>query len=235
MGDSVHFVKLQADNVGGDHCCYYARCTWTDEEDVHIVILDRDKAWNLTLEKNEIEALEKKMRMKEISSWAKEAFSSKKGPNSGHLFSISEDENTLIWKKAGDAGSKMKVKVGSFDLQRMNFDDAQAQVLGEAIDGFAEMKGKCEEMSSKHENLVADLKECRTKCEEFLKGKEKIEDKLYEQFLPILQSKQDKIREMKKRDDGAITGPVKEDGEDSYGSDTDIDEEDGPQKKVAKK
>ena len=66
------------------------------------------------------------------------------------------------------------------------------------------------------------LKEELRKCQEALKGmaesKEELETKMYEQFLPILQSKQDKIRELKGM------GRMKTaNDEDSYGSSTDVD------------
>ena len=70
----------------------------------------------------------------------------------------------------------------------------------------------------RNEKLKEELRKCQAALKDMVESKEELETNLYEQFLPILQSKQDKIRELKGM--GRMT---KANDEDSYGSSTDVD------------
>ena len=67
--------------------------------------------------------------------------------------------------------------------------------------------------------MKEELRKCQEALRELTESKEDLETNLYEQFLPILQSKQDKIRQLK-----GMASIKKPDDEDSYGSSTDVDE-----------
>ena len=70
----------------------------------------------------------------------------------------------------------------------------------------------------RNEKLKEELRKCQAALKDMAESKEELETNLYEQFLPILQSKQDKIRELKGM------GRMKTaNDEDSYGSSTDVD------------
>ena len=72
---------------------------------------------------------------------------------------------------------------------------------------------------SRHEELKEELRKCQKALKDMVESKEELETNFYEQFLPILQAKQDKIRELK-----GMGRMEKTKDEDSYGSSTDIDE-----------
>ena len=67
--------------------------------------------------------------------------------------------------------------------------------------------------------MKEELRKCQKALKDMVESKEELETNLYEQFLPILQAKQDKIRELK-----GMGRMEKTNDEDSYGSSTDIDE-----------
>ena len=71
----------------------------------------------------------------------------------------------------------------------------------------------------RNEKLKEELRKCQAALKDMAESKEELETNLYEQFLPILQSKQDKIRELK-----GMGRMKKANDEDSYGSSTDVDE-----------
>ena len=71
----------------------------------------------------------------------------------------------------------------------------------------------------RNETLKEELRKCQAALKDMAESKEELETNLYEQFLPILQSKQDKIRELK-----GMGRMKKANDEDSYGSSTDVDE-----------
>jgi hypothetical protein len=88
-------------------------------------------------------------------------------------------------------------------------------------------------LQGRHNTLMQDLKVARSKVVEFEKGKNEVEKELFEQFLPILHSKQDRIKELTKRL-AKGEGSGEKDDDVSYGSDTDVDEDaEPPAKKMS--
>lgn len=69
---------------------------------------------------------------------------------------------------------------------------------------------------------MSQVAQYEKKLQDLVSDKETLETSLYEQLLPILQSKQDKIRELQS---GGKVVTKQEHVEDSYGSGTDVDEE----------
>ena len=60
---------------------------------------------------------------------------------------------------------------------------------------------------------------------DFEKTKNELEDKFYESFLPILNSKKEKIVELERRLESGGRVEEKEEESDGYGGDTDVEEE----------
>ena len=75
---------------------------------------------------------------------------------------------------------------------------------------------------------MAEMKKSRTMLRNFEKVKEEIEDRLYETFLPVLNSKKRKIRELEERlgDSHNTETRVSHDREE-YGSDTEEEKSEG--------
>ena len=101
-----------------------------------------------------------------------------------------------------------------------DLDSARLAFMDCAVTAAAGKGGKDEELEARHEKLKEELRKCQEALKEMVESKEELETNLYEQFLPILQSKQDKIRELK----GMGRVKKEENDEDSYGSSTDVDD-----------
>ena len=102
-------------------------------------------------------------------------------------------ENELIWKK--DSG-KIKIKLYTFPTQVVDC----VQVHKEIFE-FSQKKMREEEQAKNmyKENflkLSEDRKGLLLRVSQMTKDKEKLEEDLYSHFLPILNAKKDKIREL---------------------------------------
>ena len=231
MSSSVHVIKLRSEAKDSG---LFAKVTWLDK-DIHLVILDNNRAWSCSIEDSELDVLGKKLRLDSIRDWAKEAFTQS---STAHQFSVGKEG--LTWKKTGDTEeSKMKLRIGVFPVTELNYSDAPQDILESALEAVEDSKKSYEDLSERHNTLMSHLKECKAQLEEFKKAKLDLEGEMYEQFLPILQSKQDQIKDLTRRlaKRGGGVGDTQDQDEnekvDSYGSDTDVDE-DTPSKRARK-
>jgi len=217
MANLTHIVKLHTD-------CdpFFARALWNkDQRGVDVLLLQKDKAWKIVLKSNDMEAVAKKLQVEEneATTWMREAFMN--GGSSKHFFTIYDGDNYLVWKRASDSPeSRMRLRLGSFPMTEANdLDAARVEFMDCAVEAAAGKGGKDEALEARHDKLKEELRKCQEALKDMAESKEELETKLYEQFLPILQSKQDKIRELK-----GMGRVKKENDEDSYGSSTDVDE-----------
>ena len=111
---------------------------------------------------------------------AREAFSS--GVNLDKYDFVIKEEN-LVWRKVG---GKAKIKIMEIPLEPVNFLAAQNKMFAQLVESNAELKCKNKEFQRRQENLVRDFKKSKAMLVELEKEKSKIEDTMYERFIPIL-------------------------------------------------
>ena len=221
----VFAVRLQGEEGKAP---VHARAEWTEGDVKLTLVTNSGKAYKLELKSSELDALGQKWRIEDVSAWADEAF---RTSSKTFAFAVSEKKKELTWKKVGEEGNKMRVRVGTFALEETDFAEANASLLDAAVDRGAETEGKLADLTTRHNRLMADLKESRKLFDQLVKDKGELEKDLFGRFLPILHTKQDKIAELErqvKRGVASTSNNSKSeegDGDDSYGSDTDVDEE----------
>jgi len=210
MGEEVFVHKL------GD---YFCRSTWIGSS-LYFTILDGSESWAGQLEEDDFEAIMTKSsgRLGDITELAKEAFSKESEKFS---FSI-EEGNKLVWKKVG---GKAKIKIAEIDVKSISFHDTQHDILKFLIDSNQDLKTQNTNSNLKCQGLEQDLIKSKKMLVEFEKGKNEIETKLYEQFLPILNEKKKKIAELEKQGPSQRGESHSDIEEDDYGDLTDKDEE----------
>jgi len=198
---------------------YFCRSTWIGSS-LYFTILDGSESWTGQLEKDDFEAIMTRTagRLGDITELAKEAFA-----KSSEKFSFQIDPgNKLVWKKVG---GKAKIKIAEIDITSVNFQDTQQEILKFLIDANQDLKMENSRVTQKCDSLEQDLGRSKKMLVEFEKGKDEIENKLYEQFLPILNAKKRKIAELEKQGPSVKTQTQSEVDEDDYGDVTDVDEE----------
>ena len=200
----------------------YLRATWV-EQDLFLMIMSGAEAWRGELLEDQCRKLDEKFGDSIGSNFqmlAKEAFVA---PSENHEISI--EAGNLIWRKVG---GKKKMKLTEIELSPVNFLDAQKEIFDYLLKTNMEVTSKNKEYARRQENLVAEMKKSRTMLRNFEKVKEEIEDRLYETFLPVLNSKKRKIRELEERlGDSHNTETRVSHGGEEYGSDTEEEKSEG--------
>lgn len=210
MGEEVFVRKL------GN---YFCRSTWIGPS-LYFTILDGSESWAGQLEEDDFEAIMTKSggRLGDIKELAQEAFA-----KNSEKFSFSiESGNKLVWKKVG---GKAKIKIAEIDITSVSFHDTQHDILKFLIDSNQDLNTKNTHANQKCQGLEQDLIKSKKMLIEFEKGKNEIETKLYEQFLPILNEKKKKIAQLEKQGPSQRGQSQSEMDEDDYGDLTDKDEE----------
>jgi len=228
MTEEVFIHKL---NKSGskDHqdSSLFCRSNWV-EENLYFTVLEGSTAWTGQLEKDTFEALTVKSsgRLGDVNSLAREAFG---GFNDRFAFAIDSEGKKLVWKKVSE---KAKIRIAEIEVTMVNYQDTQQEMMEYLMDSNKNLKKENEAGKKGLENLSRDLNKAKAMLVKFEQGKNEIEQKLYGQFLPILNSKKKKIAELER---GIIRSgkneniSVSDEGDQDvseYGSNTDHDDDD---------
>lgn len=195
-------------------------------EDSSYTIIDvcETKAYSTKITKEILDLTSERLNNPDVHKWAKLAFSSQ--TDASYVFSV-ENERDLLWKKVG----RITLKLGKFPLEDVPYQEALNQVLEASHIKMNDQSLKI----SRLEKNVNDGNEQRkgyeiqmAKMNEYKKGQEQY---YYSHFLPILHSKQDKIRELeqkleqqlKKSDGGTVHSISSSDEEDNNGDQDETD------------
>ena len=102
----------------------------------------------------------------------------------------------LVWKKVD---GKFKIRLAQIPLTPVNFNKAHSKIFDTAIDQIQQSDIKIREMQEKQNSLMNDVQDYRNKMTEIRDCKAVLEEELFSAFLPILNSKQDEIRKLKRK------------------------------------
>ena len=102
----------------------------------------------------------------------------------------------LVWKKVD---GKFKIRLGQIPLAPINFNIAHSEIFDTAIDQIQQSDAKVRKMQEKQTSLLNDVQDYRNKMTEIRDSKTVLEEELFSAFLPILNSKQDEIRRLKRK------------------------------------
>jgi len=187
------------------------------DESLQLTILDGTTAWLAKISQTACKAAGDKTGGVLGDTWdmAKEAFS-----EGSDKYDIVVKEDKLVWRKVG---GKAKIKIMEISLVPVNFLEAQNKMFSQLVESNRDLKNKNKDFQRRQDNLVRDLKKSKSMLMEFEQEKSKIEDAMFERFIPILNSKKERIRELEKYGPKAVHA-MSEDEADDYGSATDEDE-----------
>jgi len=191
--------------------CYQCKTVWS-EESLTLTILAGTTAWAGTLEQR---ACKEVGVLGDTWDMAREAF---RGVNQ-EKYDFTVQEKTLTWRKVG---GKAKIKILEIPLNTVSFLDAQKEMFAYLVESNKELTDKNKDFKRRQDNLARDLKKSKNMLIQLEKEKSKIEDSMYARFLPILNSKKEKILELEKYGPKTVHA-MSEDEDDDYGGDTDED------------
>ena len=219
MSENVFLVKLFVDNSDE---FFQAKCTKLDE-DFHLILLQDSEAFHFSVEKAMLDQLSKSLKIEDLLDWAVEAFTT-----TSKNFVFLKNGKKIVWKKAGSSDERKKksisIKLGTFDLQNMNFSDAQREIFDASVEKIQDLTKSKQELEGKVASLSENLTEYKKTMEEFREGKETLEKSLFRQFIPILESKHGKIEDLEE-ELVRRSGNKRAHSDDDYGSGTDVDED----------
>jgi len=200
----------------------FCRSNWIDDS-LYFTVLGSSTAWSGKLEMDDFKALMDKTggRLGDVKSLAKEAFTSF---STKFGFAVDSGKNKLVWKKVSEKA--IKIKIAEIEVAMVNFQDTQQEIMDFLIDSNKNLKKENEEGKKGLGNVSRELNKAKEMLVRFEQDKNEIEEKLYGQFLPILNAKKRKISELERLQNQAGGNVDGDQGEVSeYGSETDNDDD----------
>ncbi len=120
----------------------------------------------------------------------------------------------------------MKLRLGKFSFTTLADPlTVHSEILEDAVREGERARSQLADLRDRQNRLLDELKEARFRLGEFSEVKSELEQTMLARFLPVLHSKQDKIAQLQVELQKVKRGKRDVVDEESYGSDTDIDEE----------
>ncbi len=165
---------------------FFLAGTRMGEKECIFVDLNNDKAFQFKWDLRQAQSNTSKSA-EEIESWLEQVVNS----SSEFVFSLEEGDQ-LVWKKVG---GKSKLRIATFDALPIDKQSAQNSLFGRALEVQSEMKVHRDNFY----RISEERKDYQVRIERMIKDKNDLEENLFSRFLPILHSKQDKIRELQEQ------------------------------------
>ena len=131
----------------------------------------------------------------EFEKWIRQIFQ-ESSPNFSFTIIDNKENRNLVWKKIE---GKFKIRLAEIPLTSLSFDKVHNDIFNTALEQI--QKSKQEAKDSAHRELILrnDVKEYNKQMLQFKEDKSNLEEKLFEAFIPILNSKKDEIRRLKRK------------------------------------
>lgn len=169
-------------------------------EEIQIIFSDvsNHTAYSAVIKKSmlkEIKETSLKKAGTEFERWIRQIFQ-ESSPNFSFTIIDNKENRNLVWKKIE---GKFKIRLAEIPLTSLSFDKVHNDIFNTALEQI--QKSKQEAKDSGHRELILrnDVKEYNKQMLQFKEDKSNLEEKLFEAFIPILNSKKDEIRRLKRK------------------------------------
>ena len=132
----------------------------------------------------------------EFGIWIRQIFQESSMNFSFTVSYENEQDKKLIWKKVE---GKFKIRLAEIPLTDLSLDDVHDDLFNTALEQIQRSKKEAEDSSSRELILKNDVKEYKEQMLQFKEDKSNLEEKLFDAFIPILNSKKDEIRRLKRK------------------------------------
>ena len=102
----------------------------------------------------------------------------------------------MVWKKIE---GKFKIRLAEIPLTSLSFDKIHNDIFNTALKQIEKFKREAKDSADRELILKNDVKEYNKQMLQFKEDKSNLEEKLFQAFIPILNSKKDEIRRLKRK------------------------------------
>ena len=180
-----YFFKVK----GAHQQWYYCHTEWVGQTEVNVVLKDNVelRAWKFTINEDNVNEMKNLSKNENFEALLEKAF---KEPGESFVFEMEGD--VLKWRIVDE----INLVLGTLSVSPMEFKDADNQFCNSSIEEVKALRDQLEIQIQEMESLKGLNKKCTDALEKCVEEKETIEQRLFAEFLPILNSKKAKIREL---------------------------------------
>lgn len=195
---SLSFVKLPG--CGKGSCYLLTQMKDGGKEGFDLTLTDGENIWNGQLTEEDLDALSGNLKM-DFNTYVGQtvkAFTRQDMADINFVYEIKPQADgivDLLWKK--EVSGDIRVKMGSVTLHLKNAAKSLCQIFTSCIDMMMGLQKKIRSLESDHQRLSQERQNALTRLEKCVSAKEKLEKDLYSKFVTVLNSKKEKIRNIK--------------------------------------
>jgi len=169
-------------------------------DEIHISFSDvsNHTAYSAVIKKSmlkEIKETSLKKAGSEFERWIRQIFQ-ESSPNFSFTIVDNKESKTLVWKKIE---GKFKIRLAEIPLTSLSFVNVHNDLFNTALEQIHKSKREAKDSADRELVLKNDVKEYNKQMLRFKEDKSNLEKKLFEAFIPILNSKKDEIRRLKRK------------------------------------
>lgn len=200
------------------------------DEDIKLLILSGTSSYESIITKAKLDQVQQNLagKIEHVAEMAQKAFSEA----SDQHFSLAVEivgeakKPVLVWRKLGSVGSKIKLRLATFDLDLVEKEKgelAYKSFVRFLINDSSGLKNSLDEANAKLETKSSELKRTLQLSEDLSEEQLTREEELIKQFLPILNNKKRRIEELENQLARGDQGQRPDDSYDAETDDEDID------------
>lgn len=196
---SLSFVKLPG--CGKGSCYLLTQMKDGGKEGFDLTLTDGENIWDGQLTEEDLDALSGNLKMDfntYVGQTAK-AFTRQDMADINFVYQIKPQADgivDLLWKK--EVSGDIKVKMGSVTLLvKKNAAESLCQIFTSCVDMMMGLQKKIRSLESDNQRLKQEKQNTLMRLDKCVSAKEKLEKDLYSKFVTVLNSKKEKIRNIK--------------------------------------
>ena len=209
---------------------FSCKCVWNQDHTVDITLLSSRRALSGSISQQQLITAGGKLNIESVDDVIKQAklifTNAALDKHSLVVEAANEDHecDKLIWKKLI---GKTKKKILEVELRESDdVDSVQKSFIRDLVSDNQTLRREKQDLQRRHDNMKITMQNSLTTLETLEKEKTNLENKLYAQFLPILNAKKEEIVRLRNHDNEDEEELNDDhDDQDNYDVDTDVEDD----------
>ncbi|XP_052218144.1 DNA repair protein XRCC4-like [Dreissena polymorpha] len=184
----------------GEECFLLTKLKNEGQEGFDLTLCHNGRVWTGTVTDEDLDTLCSRLKM-EYSKYVKQTVDALTAMDHKETFqyqlNMHKDAVEFVWKKHVP-GDEIIFQLGSVSLKsRSDSAELIRQIFNHCIEGMAELKNRIHRLETDNQRLSQERLNALKRLEKCVVAKEEIENGLYTKFALVLNSKKEKIRQLK--------------------------------------
>nr|XP_022335751.1 DNA repair protein XRCC4-like isoform X2 [Crassostrea virginica] len=180
-----------------------------DSDEFHLSVSDGTKVWNGKFDEDDIDNMRKTLKMdyESLLTKTKDALTCERSSGWSFEYKLNSQKTEFQWNYAPD--EELTYTLGSCALKpARDPSKSMCEILNHCIDRNKEMKERLSTLQTDYDRISQERANALKRLEKCVMAKEELEKELYSKFVDVLNSKKEKIRQLKNNYSNGTDSPA---------------------------